>query len=324
MNLSSQAFLSVVLPAYNRADAVPSTLAAYRAQTGLSEGFELLAIDDASTDGTGDILAATAASGDLPMRVFTQTQNAGPGAARNRALDAAKGDIVIFVGDDIVPEPDFLARHLAWHRAHPAPEDAMVGRTVWAAGMGPPALLDWLETKGTQFDYGRMKDGGRIEAGQFYTSNASVKRAFLDRCGHRFDPTLRFFEDREFAERLVASGMRLWHDANARAAHLHPTTLDTSLDRMRNAGAAAAMLERAFPNIFQAAFGRAVDPYSLGARIKRALLSPALGAGLWVPLARLVANRDAPPGQRDATLLALAHGCALLGGLRSGRIGIDP
>lgn len=90
-------FYSIVMPVYNRADLVSATLDSILAQ---SEGdWELLVVDDGSTDGTLAILEAYRARLGEQMRILQQS-HAGPGAARNRGVAAARGRYIAFLDSD--------------------------------------------------------------------------------------------------------------------------------------------------------------------------------------------------------------------------------
>ena len=97
--------LSVVLCTFNRADVVVRTLDAVLAQEGVD--FEVVVVDDGSTDATPDTLAG-AAERDPRVRPVRQ-DNAGLSAARNTGLAAATGAWVVFLDDDDVPDPGWLA-----------------------------------------------------------------------------------------------------------------------------------------------------------------------------------------------------------------------
>jgi len=99
--------VSVVMPVYNCRPYLAECLASVLSQT-LAD-LEVLCIDDGSTDGSAEILAAYAAK-DPRVRVFSQA-NAGAAAARNLGLTKAAGDYVAFMdGDDLYPSVDVLER----------------------------------------------------------------------------------------------------------------------------------------------------------------------------------------------------------------------
>ena len=101
--------VSVVMPVYNARRWLHQAIDSVRAQT--HEHWELLAVDDGSSDDSPDILADFAQR-DSRIRVITQP-NAGVAAARNRAMADARGDYVAFLDADDWWQPDKLERQLA-------------------------------------------------------------------------------------------------------------------------------------------------------------------------------------------------------------------
>ena len=95
--------ITVVMCTYNRADVVEHTVRAVLRQEGPS--FEVVVVDDGSTDPTPKVLAAI---DDSRLRVVRQA-NAGLSAARNTGIAAVEGDWVVFLDDDDIPEPGWLA-----------------------------------------------------------------------------------------------------------------------------------------------------------------------------------------------------------------------
>jgi SAM-dependent methyltransferase len=164
-------------------------------------------------------------------RVLVQEQ-AGPGAARNRAARASERPLLLLLGDDMIPEPQLVERHLARHTRDPAPEVAILGHVRWHPEVAESRLARWLEWSGAQFDYRALAREGGEEAGfgRFYSCNVSLKRSlFLDAGG--FDPDFWFdYEDLDLAWRLHQRGMRLLYEPGAVALHLHRHDL-ASLDR---------------------------------------------------------------------------------------------
>jgi glycosyltransferase involved in cell wall biosynthesis len=98
-----QPFFSVIIPVYNRADILRDAVASVLAQT--CQDFEIVVVDDGSRD---DPAATVAAFADPRLRFFRQ-DNAGGGAARNRAIDEARGRFIAPLDSDDI----FLPHHLA-------------------------------------------------------------------------------------------------------------------------------------------------------------------------------------------------------------------
>ena len=97
--------LSIIIPIYNLADLIRDTLDCILAQS--YTNFELILVDDGSSDGTVEILRDYQAR-DARVRLIQQA-NAGPAAARNTGIDAATGRRILFVDGDDTIQPDALA-----------------------------------------------------------------------------------------------------------------------------------------------------------------------------------------------------------------------
>lgn len=106
--------VSVILPTFDRADRVGQAIASVRAQT--YEAFELLVVDDASTD---DTAARVAAIADRRVRLLRQPENRGVAAARNRGIAEASGALIAFLDSDDAWAPTKLERQVALARRRP-------------------------------------------------------------------------------------------------------------------------------------------------------------------------------------------------------------
>ena len=148
-------YFSVVIPTYNRLDMLLRVLDALQKQTDAPE-FETIVINDGSTDDTDRVLAQRAGI------TFRSQPNSGPGRARNHGVSLAKGRFVIFIGDDTVPEPRFLAEHARIHReSGDDPLVACLGYTGWPRGERVTAFMDYINDYGLQFGYRLIEDGER-------------------------------------------------------------------------------------------------------------------------------------------------------------------
>ena len=105
--------VSVIIPTYNRAALVQDAAASVLAQT--FRDFELLVVDDGSTDGTPEALAAFAGE----IKVLRHPQRRGVSAARNTGIAAAQGEMLAFLDSDDLWLPEKLARQMAFMAALP-------------------------------------------------------------------------------------------------------------------------------------------------------------------------------------------------------------
>jgi len=234
---------SVLIPTFGRADALAMALQAWECQEPSDVSFEVVVIDDGSPDNTRDLLASVRPHR-FNLRRLAQ-ENAGPAAARNRGLREAKGQIILFTGDDIEPAPDLLEQHLKGHCEAADADIAILGLTKWPETATVTATMRHIDGVGAQqFSYHWLKDGSEYDFRHFYTSNISVQRSLLDRepTGFSEDFPSAAFEDAEYAHRLTAHGLRIRYRASAQAYHHHPYDARSFFARQRRCGRMAALL----------------------------------------------------------------------------------
>lgn len=210
----------------------------------------MVAVDDGSGDGTGRVLERW--SSDMPnLRALTLPTNAGPATARNRAIDAASGEVVLFVDDDIVAPRNLARLHLELHAAGDDPMLGVLGRVDWHPDLRRTRFMRWLDHSGLQFGYDTWLQEGPVEppASAFYTCNLSMRRALLDEVGG-FDERFPFaaYEDIELAWRLARRGFRLEYRPVAVAWHARAIDLATFRSRMARVAESAALLAAAQPD----------------------------------------------------------------------------
>jgi GT2 family glycosyltransferase len=212
--VSSEPTVTVVMPTYDRVDQLRAALASLAAQQGLDEPVEVIVVSDGSTDGTDEYLSSSA----VPLPVVALTQpNAGPAAARNRGIGAARGELVLFVDDDTVADPGLIAAHLRRHES-PNEDLVVIGPMLTPDDYAISPWVRWEQDMLTK-QYDAMRDGVyEATARQFYTGNASVARRHLVDVGG-FDPTFRRAEDVELAYRLADRGLRFTFDPTAVVHH---------------------------------------------------------------------------------------------------------
>jgi glycosyltransferase involved in cell wall biosynthesis len=229
--------LSVVVPTYNRAPVLARCLDALAAQDPRPD--EVVVVDDGSTDDTPSVLAER----DW-VRVVRQA-NGGRATAKNSGIDAARGDVVLFLDDDVIATPGLVHLHAEHHRARPDPHEALLGHVTWAPELRVTRHMHWLEHGGPLFAYDEIDDREDVTWKMLYTANVSLKREFLE----PFDVDLPIFEDSELAYRLTKKGLRLRYDPDALGWHLREETPERTERRMREVGAAAALLYAKWPEL---------------------------------------------------------------------------
>ena len=200
--------VSVVVPVRDRAAQVPRLLAALDAQDLGGRRFEVLLVDDASTDGSLALLERWAAVDPGARRVF-RGLGRGPGHARNIGIRHATGAVVAFTDSDTVPTSSWLSNGLAAIETTGA--DAVEG-AIHAESVG---------AEGPFAHRVRNTDGGR-----YMTANMFYRRDALELLGGFDERFAQFLEDSDLAFRALERGMSIHYAPEALVYHevRHPTT----------------------------------------------------------------------------------------------------
>jgi glycosyltransferase involved in cell wall biosynthesis len=288
--------------------------------------FELVVVDDGSRDATADLLARWRARRFVLRRA--RQANAGPGPARNRALALARGELVVYTGDDIEPSPSFLAEHWRGHELWAEPLGAIVGLTRWPPEARLTATMVHVDGPGAQqFSYHWFRDGAEYDFRHFYTSNLSVRRALLAREPEGFSPDFPHaaWEDTELGWRLARHGLRIRYRAACLAWHHHPYDVRSFFRRQERCGAMACVLFDKQPALerwlgIAEVEDRRIRSLRLApaarARIARVAASLEAWEGRWLALAERYDRRpDAPLDRMLHPLFRYAFLKGLAGGL---------
>ena len=226
--------LAVVIPTQNRWSVLERTVRALRAQS--AAGAEIVVVVDTGADPPSWLEGC---------RVLMR-RGSGVGAARNTGTEATARPVVVFLGDDTIPEPDLLARHLAVHRRRPEAEVGVLGLVEWHPEVARGRLQRWLDWSGTQFDY-RTIVGEEAGWGRLYSSNVSLKREFLLGNGGFDEDFLFGYEDIELGLRLHGKGLRLLFEPAARVWHVHRYVWPAIEGRFRLVGGGEYLMTRKHP-----------------------------------------------------------------------------
>lgn len=206
--------LSVVLPTYNRLARLKQVLSGFEQQTYPLSNFEVVIVSDGSSDGTHAFLETIK----TPLHLmFIAQENQGVSVARNQGVEKASGEIIIFIDDDTVPKPEFVAEHLRLHEAHDG--DVIVLGTV----LPPPDFLltpwsQWEQDKLLQL-YEKLTAGTvQMSARYYFSGNSSLPRQLILDCDG-FDPNFRRAEDVEFGYRLAERDVQFMFNEQAAGYH---------------------------------------------------------------------------------------------------------
>jgi len=276
--------LSVIVPTYNRARTLAKCIAALRAQSAPPDAFEIVVSDDGSRDDTQAVAQSFAHLGAPHVRYLHQ-ENAGANRARNRAISAASGAIMLLINDDTIATPGMVAEHLAAHDCFPDDRVAVLGRVTVAPDL-PHSRLAALHLDRA---YRLLGDRREFDWRAFFTCNVSVKRSLLERGGH-FEERIRYHEDLELAERLSHHGLRVVYRPEALGYHDHFLTEDEFFSIAAREARALATWARIAPQLRGTLADLGYEPAQpLGRRIRHRVLGVAVNR-VTIPFWRRVAR----------------------------------
>lgn len=226
--------ISVIVPARNMVATVGDCVGALRRQTLHPAAYEIIVVDDGSSDGT-----AQAAERAGAHRVLRKPPGGYAAAARNLGIEAARGEIACFTDADCCPAPDWLAQITA---PLADPEIAGVKGVYTTTQRSLVARFVQLEY---EEKYEHLRRQPRISFIDFYA--AAFRRQVLVSNGG-FDETFPNSEDRELSFRLATRGYQMVFQPHAVVHHLHAATLgDYFFKKIRN-GYWTAQVVRRFPS----------------------------------------------------------------------------
>jgi glycosyltransferase involved in cell wall biosynthesis len=211
--------------------------------------FEVIIVDDGSTDSTPQLLEEYQRRSQLHLRYIRQ-ENSGPARARNVGISALDAAICLMIGDDIFASLDLVATHLKLHQQKPEDQVAALGLTRWSdSGQTVTKFMRWLDDSGMQFAYNDLLRGVQPDWKHFYTSNLSLKTRFLRENPFNESFTKAAMEDMELGYRLEQQHhLHIIFIPDALAHHLHPTSFRQACRRMFNVGQSVRQFHDIWPN----------------------------------------------------------------------------
>ncbi len=240
--------VTVAIPTYNRADFLRQTLAGITAQQFPREHYEVLVIDNNSTDHTAAVVAEFSTACPAPRYIRESQQ--GLDYARNRAIAEARGDIVLFGDDDILVRPDWLAQMAVPLLADPARRIGAVGGEV--IPVFPNGLPDWVREWHAPLafrpDIGPLDAkhspmGANVAFPKWIFAELGLFHTALDRAaGNYFSGG-----DSEMVRRVRAAGLEVWFSPAAAVEHQMPANRTTFRYASRHAfdSARSRVIDRA-------------------------------------------------------------------------------
>lgn len=242
--MANESFISVIIPTYNRADMLRSTLTTLAEQSLPPNTFEVVVVDDGSSDSTQSITQDTYP---YQLRVIRQ-ENQGSTTARNRGAAESRGDLLVFLDDDMLLEKDYLAGLSEIHQHAPQ---------VVGMGTSLPYMTDVasLYEKVTYPDrVAELTVDGKVSFTACVTNNLSISKNDFYSIGQMQDVAgdgPAWWGDVDFGYRAWQNGLEFRRSRKAICYHNDYSTrsLNSVCQRAYKVSKMVLVLEKKYPGI---------------------------------------------------------------------------
>lgn len=296
----SQFRMSVVVPTFQRRDLVLTCVKSLDRQS-VNCKFEVVVVVDGSTDGTTPALRELKPS--CPLVIIEQP-NRGRAAACNRGAASARGEILLFLDDDMEADPQLLAEH---DRSHRDGADVVLGHIPLhpdsPSNVLSRSVRDWADERGARLS----QPGTELGLYDLVTGQMSLPRSVFDGLGG-FDTDFTRSgswgnEDIDLGCRLLSAGYGVVFNPRAVSWQKYVVGTAQNLKQWREAGKADVAFALKHPEQLEAVFPaeKAQQPHrrrslrSLAGRVRTALL---LGPLKWIAIMLVQCGIQSPATAR--------------------------
>lgn len=271
--------ISVIVPVYNDPQGVADTLDSLLDQTLPADAYEILVVDNGSTDGTRAVVQGYVARHPGRVQLHVEGEIRSSYAARNRGIQAARGAVLAFLDADVTVDPDYLEKVSA-HIGDRDLDYLGCRIEVRARGKGLAEVFDVIHA---------------FPAEQYFsmyrfvpTCCLTVRRSLIERAGP-FDARLESGGDTEFSRRVERFGARKGFAHDVRIVHPARRTYRALVKKRLRLGRGAAQLH-------------AIDPARFG--VKRFSVREHLMPSNPLRILRVASQKGVPLGIGAALLLS--------------------
>lgn len=234
--------ISVVIPTVNRKKILRRVIEGLIKQTYPADRFEVVIVDDNSTDGTQDTVKELRQIHNNIKYIKQLPGKKGPAAANNLGIRNAAGDFILFINDDVIPDMHMLEEHMKYHNKY---QNIIV--------QGKVINTSSLDELGKRHD-GYSGGYGKLSFGYFTTWNCSIKKELLIKVGMFDEDFINLcWEDVELGLRLRKLGIRQKYNKKAFGYHYRSEFSMKQLGRVReksiNMGKNAMIYYKKHPNL---------------------------------------------------------------------------
>ncbi|MEA1964957.1 MAG: glycosyltransferase [Candidatus Aerophobetes bacterium] len=224
---------SIVIPSYNRKEILKEVLTALFNQSYPQDKYEIVLVDDGSTDGTEQMISSLFSP--CKVKYLRNKQRMGAPKTRNRGVKKAEGEFIIFVDSDVIVLSDFIEQHLNYHKKY---GDVIVN--------GELIQISSLDEVGK-----KRKGVFDISFSPFDTANVSIRKKFLLEVG-LFDESFSVYgwQDIELGYRLIKRGLKRKKNRSALGYHYKKKgyfNLNYLCEKEKRRGISGALYYKKYP-----------------------------------------------------------------------------
>ena len=204
--------VSVIVPTYNAEKTIGQCLEALAGQSYPADSYEVIVVDDGSTDGTGDIARRHKIK-------YIRQENRGPAAARNRGAEEAGGEIILFTDSDCLPDKDWIGEMVKPFA------DPGVAAVKGAYKTGQKEITARFAQLEFEERFQLLKKAESIDMVDTYSAGFR-RKIFMDMGGFDTSFPVANNEDTELSYRMSAAGHKMVFNPDAIVYHLdHPSSV---------------------------------------------------------------------------------------------------
>ncbi len=222
--ISTSPAISVMIPTHNRCELFKSTLESLVRQSLPKDQYEVIIVDDGSTDTTPDICRMFSSM--LALKYFSLTRS-GISAAKNLGVFASSGNVLLLLDEDDIADQDLLREHLEIHEKNPRETLAVLGYASWARSLHVTEIMKYVSDLGDpRFCDVGPTDEQRVDFTSLWWGRLSCKRSFLVRHGGFKQQLALGLEDIELGYRLSKFGLEVIFNPKAVSYKNRPVFYD--------------------------------------------------------------------------------------------------
>jgi glycosyltransferase involved in cell wall biosynthesis len=250
--------VSIIIPTFNRLKVLKQTIASVFAQNYPLDQYEVIIIDDSSTDGTREFL--TKIQTDRNFQYILNDTNLGRAKTRNRGILAANGEFILMIDDDILTSQNLLKHHLEEHKKCNK-DVAVVGSILVDDNVPDTAINDFLNRHHI-WCYDQMCQSGKCLPYNFCkTANLSLRKTILLEIGMFNEAFIKYGgEDTELGDRLESHNIKLIFAQAAVGYHYHAESVKSFAKKEKERGI-SLKLYSSIRSVTPKSRGKILSPY---------------------------------------------------------------